>query len=283
MEITQGHAVVYRGPVIVGRVDRPTPFIDSTIKSLLINPVWHVPTSIAKKDILPKLRKDPNYLKKEGITVDGDPDGKDIDWKNVSPDDFNLKLRQESGDMNSLGRIKLDFENSFSVYMHGTPHQSLFGKNQRSLSSGCVRLRDPTQVAQIVLEGTEGDWTTDKIEAAIATDKTQRLQLAQPMPILYPLLDGLRRRCGQAELPARYLRLRSGAGPGSGSGCHARRRTAPATAIRRQNSRVIPAFAGIHFRRHLRKPKQRWIPARAEMTFGRMTENLSRLGGNSGG
>ena len=184
VEITEARSVVYRGPVIVGRVDRATPFIDSIIKSVLINPVWHVPTSIARKDILPKLRKDPHYLEKQGITVDGDASGgKDIDWKTVSPDDFNLKLRQESGDMNSLGRVKFDFENSFSVYMHGTPHQNLFGKTQRSLSSGCVRLRDPTEVAKIVMAGTEGDWTADKIEAAIATNKTQRVQLAQPIPI----------------------------------------------------------------------------------------------------
>ena len=177
---------VYRGPVIVGQVERKTPFIQSVIRSMIINPSWHVPSSIARADILPKLRQDPHYLEKLGFVIrdsEADPYGTGIDWKNLRDEEFNFRLRQQPGKMNSLGRLKFDFDNDFAVYLHGTPHQELFQKNARTLSSGCVRLRDPELVAELVLAGTPGEWNVPHIEDAIATRKTHWIGLKQPMPV----------------------------------------------------------------------------------------------------
>ncbi len=177
---------IYHGPVVVGRVDRKTPFIDSKIRSMIINPSWHVPAKIARKDILPKLRKDPHYLEKLGFVIshnEQDPYGENIDWESVSARDFNFRLRQAPGDMNSLGRLKFDFNNDFAVYMHGTPHQELFEKPQRDFSSGCIRLRDPEQVAEILLAPNNNDWSIQKIEDEINAGTTRWVGLTNPMPL----------------------------------------------------------------------------------------------------
>jgi murein L,D-transpeptidase YcbB/YkuD len=184
--ITEDGHPVYMGPVIVGQVERKTPFIQSEIKNMIINPAWHVPEKIAREDILPKLKQDPRYLEKQGIVIRGsdyDPHGKHIDWQNVSDEDFDFHLRQEPGKMNSLGRLKFDFDNDFAVYMHGTPHQELFKKHERDLSSGCVRLRDPELVAQIILKDNPGDWDVARIEETIATKKTRWLDIKNPLPV----------------------------------------------------------------------------------------------------
>ncbi|HEU0118106.1 MAG TPA: L,D-transpeptidase family protein, partial [Alphaproteobacteria bacterium] len=184
--ITEDGKVIYKGIVIVGRVDRKTPFIQSNIRSMLINPSWHVPAKIARKDILPKLREDPHYLEKQGIVIkdsNGDPYGDKIDWQTISENQFNFKLRQMPGDLNSLGRLKFDFDNDFAVYMHGTPHQELFKKNERSLSSGCVRLHDPEEVAQIFMSHNKETWDIPKLEDSIKSNKTHWVAVAQPMPL----------------------------------------------------------------------------------------------------
>ncbi|NTU76427.1 MAG: L,D-transpeptidase family protein [Alphaproteobacteria bacterium] len=179
---------VYQGLVIVGRPDRKTPFMQSALRSMIFNPAWHVPVKIARKDILPKLRKDPNYLEKQGIVISGnsdDPHGALIDWHQVRESAFDFELRQAPGDLNSLGRLKFDFDNDFSVYMHGTPHQELFDKPVRTLSSGCVRLHDPDTFALLLLARNSGNWTLEKIQAEIDKGKTRWLHFAEPLPLYF--------------------------------------------------------------------------------------------------
>ncbi|MFY9287571.1 MAG: L,D-transpeptidase family protein [Alphaproteobacteria bacterium] len=177
---------VYRGNVIVGRVDRKTPFISSAIRSMIVNPSWHVPSKIARKDILPKLREDPHYLEKLGFTIRGsedDPHGENIDWVSMQEKEFNFRLRQAPGDQNSLGRLKFDFDNEFAVYIHGTPHQELFQKNERALSSGCIRLHDPEQVAELLLAHNKSRWDAERISNEISSNKTHWVPIDQPMPL----------------------------------------------------------------------------------------------------
>lgn len=180
--------IVYAGPVIVGRVDRKTPFIQSTIRSMIVNPFWHVPTKILREDIIPKLRQDPHYLEKLGFVISDKDDNRSRsipDWKSIEDNEFDFHLRQSPGVQNSLGRLKFDFNNDFAVYMHGTPHQELFKKYERDLSSGCVRLRDPDRVAEILLAPNGDNWSLQHIEDAIASNKTRWVGLAQPMPIYF--------------------------------------------------------------------------------------------------
>jgi len=187
--IMDGDRSLYNGPVVVGRPDRKTPFIHSLIRSIIFNPSWHVPAKIARKDILPKLRKDPHYLEKLGFVIssgdDDDPHGETIDWHKIKESEFNFRLRQSPGDMNSLGRLKFDFDNNFAVYMHGTPHQELFDKAERNRSSGCVRLRDPDEVASIVLAPNEGDWNLERVREEVDKRKTRWLSVERPLPLYF--------------------------------------------------------------------------------------------------
>lgn len=186
VELHEDGKVLYTGPVVVGRSDRKTPFIQSIIRSMIINPPWHVPLKIAQKDILPKLRKDPHYLEKMGITIrgnDNDPYGDKINWKTMTEKQFKYRLRQDPGDQNSLGQLKFDFNNDFSVYMHGTPHQELFDKSQRNFSSGCIRLRDPEDVAVLLLTANGKKWTAPYIDQQIANNRTRWVGLKNPIPI----------------------------------------------------------------------------------------------------
>ena len=186
IQIIDGGKELYRGPVVIGKVDRKTPFIHSAIHSMIVNPIWHVPTKIAQKDILPKLRKDPHYLEKLGFVISGnedDPYGANIDWSKMKERTFNFRLRQAPGDQNSLGHLKFDFDNDFAVYMHGTPHQDLFAKAQRNFSSGCIRLRDPDEIGEFLLKDTAGGWNADKIETEVDSNKTRWVAIKNPMPI----------------------------------------------------------------------------------------------------
>ena len=188
VEIMDDSKSLYRGPVVVGRPDRKTPFIQSSIRSVIFNPYWHVPTKIARKDILPKLRRDPHYLEKMGLVINGsadDPYGKEIDWDSVRESAFNYQLRQSPGELNSLGRLKFDFDNDFSVYMHGTPHQELFEKAERNQSSGCVRLRDPDVFAEILLAHNEGGWSVERIHEEIDKRTTHWLRITEPLPLYF--------------------------------------------------------------------------------------------------
>lgn len=192
IKVVEDGRTLYHAVVIVGRPDRKTPFIHSAIRSVIFNPPWNVPAKIAREDILPKLRKDPHYLEKMGMVIksegEGDPYGRDIDWNAIKKSEFNFRLRQSPGDLNSLGQIKFDFDNDFSVYLHDTSHPELFAKADRHLSSGCVRIKDPETLAEIVLAKNEGDWTLEKIQEAIRGRKTRWMQVAQPLP-LYILYD----------------------------------------------------------------------------------------------
>ncbi|MGE4351600.1 MAG: murein L,D-transpeptidase [Bdellovibrionales bacterium] len=189
LKVVEDGEVIYEAPVVAGRADRKTPFIQSKIRSVIFNPSWHVPASIARRDILPKLRKDPHYLEKMGFVIkggaSGDPHGAEIDWDEISAGEFAFRLRQAPGEMNALGRIKFDFDNNFSVYMHGTPHEELFAKSRRHLSSGCVRLRDPENFAVIVLAGNQTDWTLERVEDTIHAGKTRWLQVTEPLPVYF--------------------------------------------------------------------------------------------------
>ncbi len=186
VEVFEGGVSIYRGPVVIGKPDRKTPFIASALRSVIFNPSWHVPAKIARKDILPKLRKDPHYLEKMGFTIKGsadDPYGAAINWKLISENEFNFRLRQSPGDINSLGRLKFDFDNDFAVYMHGTPHPELFEKDERAQSSGCIRLRDPEEFAVILLSRNSGEWNQEKVRAEIDSNKTRWLRMAAPLPL----------------------------------------------------------------------------------------------------
>lgn len=175
--------------VIGGQPRRQTPSFNSVMNRLIFNPNWTVPRRIALEDLVPKERREPGYLQSLDIQVfDGhgvdarevDPDA--IDWYEVNKHHFPYRLVQAPGPNNSLGRIKFSFANAFDIYLHDTPAQGLFNKPQRALSSGCIRVEQPRQLALYLLRDQVG-WTNDKIEATIATGNTSAVGLKGSVPI----------------------------------------------------------------------------------------------------
>jgi murein L,D-transpeptidase YcbB/YkuD len=179
--------LIWTSRVMVGRRYRKTPVFKSQIKYMLLNPTWTVPPGILRKDILPRAGKDPGYIRAQRFAVldqkgnQVDPDT--IDWASYAGKNFPYTLRQASGPDNALGRIKFVFPNSHFVYLHDTPHKELFDRPERTFSSGCIRIENPLELAVLLLNDSE-KWSREKIEAAIATEKTQTINLPHPVTIM---------------------------------------------------------------------------------------------------
>ena len=174
--------------VVVGRDYRRTPVFSDQIRYLVLNPSWHVPHSIAVRDKLPLLRKDPGILKKDGFhvyqrTEDGPREiaFTSVNWNNVSSRNFPYTLRQAPGPDNALGTIKFMFPNKFNVYLHDTPSRDLFNRSVRSYSSGCVRLEKPLELGVFLLNSDK--WSISALQRAIASKKEQTIILEDKVPI----------------------------------------------------------------------------------------------------
>jgi murein L,D-transpeptidase YcbB/YkuD len=176
-------------PVVVGRRDRSTPLIESAVTWLVFNPSWTVPTKLAYEDLLPKMRRDPTYFSRSGIQVyDGwhsgagalDPEW--IDWTAVGPAVRRLKLRQAPGPGNPLGRIKFHMSNDHDIYLHDTNHRELMAKDQRALSSGCIRVGDAEGLARELLRD-DPRWPPERITKLLQGRQTVQVTLATPVPV----------------------------------------------------------------------------------------------------
>jgi murein L,D-transpeptidase YcbB/YkuD len=154
---------------VSGRPGDETPMLMSEIHSIVINPPWNVPASIAQKELWPKEKANPGYLARNGyrvIPVEGGP----------------ARLQQASGDESALGRFKFDFDNPFAVYLHDTPSKGGFNAFARQASHGCVRLEHPRRLAEALLEG-DAKWTPEAIDTQLEGDKTVRAPLPVKVPV----------------------------------------------------------------------------------------------------
>jgi len=134
-------------------------------------PYWNVPPSIWKKEIQPKLARNPGYLSGQNMEV-------------VSLKNGGIRVRQRPGGKNALGRIKFIFPNSEGVYLHDTPSKALFGRPRRDFSHGCVRVQNPSLLAQFVLKNQEG-WTQSRIDAALKNSTHHQVSLKTTIPVLF--------------------------------------------------------------------------------------------------
>lgn len=174
--------------VIVGRPDRKTPIMSSALNNVVVNPPWNVPTSMTRKDIVPRGKADPSYFSRRGYTIysgwGNDAEAinpYDIDWQNISASNFPYRIWQAPGPTNSLGRFKFNMPNSEAIYLHDTPNHNLFSKNMRAISSGCVRVNKASQLASILLG--DAGWKQDRIDAALQKGNTQYA----PIPVRIPV------------------------------------------------------------------------------------------------
>ena len=175
--------------VVVGAPYHRTPVFSAEMTYLEINPYWNVPSSIARNELLPRIKEDPGYLAANDFELLSDwsdgataVDPQSVDWSEITPDAFTYRLRQSPGDGNALGRIKFMFPNQFNVYLHDTPARSLFERAERSFSHGCIRVDDPEAFGAVVLAGQDG-WSLDRIYAAIKSDERMIVTLEQPLPV----------------------------------------------------------------------------------------------------
>jgi len=179
--------IVYYSPVIVGRPYHQSPIFKGTIQYFVINPTWTVPYSIATKETLPKMLKNPNYLAEHNMII-MDRSGKKldpstIDFSKYSRSNFPFTVRQEPGPHNALGQVKFIFPNPYSVYLHDTPGRSLFTREERAFSHGCIRLQKKWELLMGLMD--EPDvWNMDKINEILATGKTTTIHLTKPIDIL---------------------------------------------------------------------------------------------------
>lgn len=174
--------------VIVGRRASPTPITRSEIMAVVVNPPWNIPGDIAARDLLPQLKRNPNYLATKNMVVTngppGDRFGRKIDWKKVVPAEFPYAIQQLPGPATALGAVMLDSPNDFDVYLHDTPNKKLFDAHEREVSNGCIRVQQIFPLASFALtdDAMQG---MGKINAAIKTHNTQRIALETPLPVYF--------------------------------------------------------------------------------------------------
>jgi murein L,D-transpeptidase YcbB/YkuD len=189
LEVMEQDHIAMSMRVVVGTPQNPTPVFSDTMTHIALSPYWRVPPGIARREILPRLRRQPGYLATQNIKLLRVQDGgvqevnpRSIDWSTVTARNFNYALRQEPGPANALGGVKFIFPNAFNVYMHDTPQRALFARPERAFSHGCVRLEQPIALAEYVLRGAPS-WHRDKILATIARRVERYVELPEALPV----------------------------------------------------------------------------------------------------
>jgi murein L,D-transpeptidase YcbB/YkuD len=176
------NTLAFKMNVIVGRSieDRQTPVFTNKLKFIIFRPYWYIPVSIAKSEVLPHLKDDPEYLTKKNYEVvhpNGEPAGA---WNLRAIESQNAVIREKPGPHNSLGLAKFVFPNTLNIYLHGTSEPWLFAHSRRDLSHGCVRVQDPAKLAAWLLQD-QPQWPLEKIEAAMDSGpNSQQVNLKTP-------------------------------------------------------------------------------------------------------
>jgi murein L,D-transpeptidase YcbB/YkuD len=184
VEAIQNDVVVSRHAAVAGKPDRPSPDINSKIIQINFNPYWTVPASIVRKDLIPKMQDQPDYLTENHIRI---LDGKqrelqpsDINW--YSTDATNYTFKQDPGTKNSLGTIRINFPSAYGVYMHDTPLKNLFGDDFRFHSSGCMRVQNVRELVYWLLDETKG-WSPEEIDRVIKSGDRKDAQITKQVPL----------------------------------------------------------------------------------------------------
>jgi L,D-transpeptidase YcbB len=174
---------VWESRVQVGMAYRTTPIFRSDIHYLTLNPTWTVPPTILRKDVLPKVRNDLEYLRSHNIHV-FDGEGKELDPATINwQAPGKITLRQDAGTDAALGKAVIRFPNPYSIYLHDTPYQRLFKPSQRAFSSGCIRVEKILDLVELLLKETPGFDKTE-IDKIIQSGKTRNISLAARIPVM---------------------------------------------------------------------------------------------------
>jgi len=180
--VENGH-VATRHAAGVGKIDRQSPLLQTKIPEVNFNPTWTVPASIIRKDLIPKMQKDPTYLTENKIRIIG-PSGEiapdRVNWR--SDEATRYTFRQDpGGEFNSLGFVRINIPSPHGVYMHDTPSKGIFGDDYRFVSSGCIRVQNVRDYIAFLLKETPG-WDRAKIDETIASGERVNARIANPVP-----------------------------------------------------------------------------------------------------
>jgi murein L,D-transpeptidase YcbB/YkuD len=178
---------IWRARAQVGKPYRETPIFRASIQYVVLNPTWTVPPGILEKDILPGVKRDRSYLAKKGLKV-VDRNGRELDpasveWSRYTARNFPYYLRQDAGEDNALGRVKIMFPNPHVVYLHDTPSRALFEQDDRAFSSGCIRVERPLELAELLLADPT-TWNRKALDEAVAAGTTRTVNLPKDVPVL---------------------------------------------------------------------------------------------------
>lgn len=211
--------------VIVGKaLDTRTPLFKEDMRYIEFSPYWNVPSSIARKEVIPKAQRDPGYFARQGFEfVSGNQADATLSPANIDAVlNGQARIRQRPGPLNALGDIKFIFPNNQAIYLHHTPTPQLFSRGRRDFSHGCIRVEEPVALAQFALQGMP-EWTVPRIREAMTAGKSKTVALQQPVPVVLAYGTAIARAdgrvyfvpdiYGQDKLLDQALRQRAGAKP----------------------------------------------------------------------
>ncbi|MCI0467834.1 MAG: L,D-transpeptidase family protein, partial [Beijerinckiaceae bacterium] len=217
VETVENGAVATHHAAGVGKIDRQSPVMMTKAIDINFNPFWTVPVSIIRKDLIPRMQKDPNYLSDHKIRI-FDKDGLElapdqINWNSL--DAVNYNFRQDpGGDVNSLGVVRININNPYGVYMHDTPEKGIFGDDDRFVSSGCIRVQNVRDYVAWLLKDTPG-WDRTRIDEAIRGGAREDVKLASSVPVYWVYITAWATPDGQAQF-REDIYQRDGFGPEAG-------------------------------------------------------------------
>ncbi|HEY1021853.1 MAG TPA: L,D-transpeptidase family protein [Flavisolibacter sp.] len=170
LHVYEGKQKAFSMNVVVGKEGHNTVSFTGDLSTIVFSPYWNVPPSIVKNEILPAMEKNPGYLESQNMEQTGTEGGLPV-------------IRQRPGPKNSLGRVKFLFPNSFNIYFHDTPAKSLFNRDKRAYSHGCIRLAEPEKMANYLLRNNP-EWTPEKISDAMQSTTEKHVKLNKPIPVI---------------------------------------------------------------------------------------------------
>ena len=170
MHVYEGTKKAFDIVVVVGKEGHNTMMFNGDLNQVVFSPYWNVPPSIVAKEIMPAIDKNSGYLAKENMEITGNDDGLPV-------------IRQKPGPGNALGKVKFLFPNSFNIYFHDTPSKSLFNKDKRAYSHGCIRVAEPEKLANYVLRN-QPEWTPEKISEAMNSGDEKYVKVKDPIPVV---------------------------------------------------------------------------------------------------
>ena len=211
IEAIENGVAVTRHTAVAGKPDRPSPDIRSKITQINFNPFWTVPVSIIRKDLIPKMQAEPDYLTKNHIRIfdakNNELPPSQIDW--YSAEAVNYKFKQDAGDFNSLGSMKINFPSADGVYMHDTPSKNLFGEDFRFASSGCMRVQNVRELVYWILAESPG-WSKAEIDEVIKSGERKDAKVGKAVAAVLGLCDRLGDARRRGPVPRGYLQPRRG-------------------------------------------------------------------------